>query len=176
MRFFAAPPFIYSKRDSDTPETASKGKDSHPEPPVDEITDSLTDEGFDIFHGREYISFRTDSHLAPNPTVVEQHLEGKEAVSLAYNEDSNEVALIPLSADYDRGDVYSLKRSDGSTVIAATGFFKEHDLSVDQTVRYSPEWDGDIGGNNVPGGLVIDLDEDGEVYAAASPSGSTDES
>ncbi|MFC7187594.1 hypothetical protein [Halorubrum yunnanense] len=94
---------------------------------------------------------------------------------LAYNEDSNEVALIPLSTDYDRGDVYSLKRSDGSTVIAATEFFKEHDLSVDQTVRYSPEWNENIGGSNVPGGLVIDLDEDGEVYAAASPLGSTEE-
>ncbi|MDB2225768.1 MULTISPECIES: hypothetical protein [Halorubrum] len=128
---------------------------------------NATDEGFDIFHGREYISFRTDSHLAPNSTVVEQHLKGKEAVILAYNEANNEVALIPLSADYDRGDVYSLKRSDGSTVIAATGFFKEHDLSVDQTIRYSPEWNGDIGGDNVPGGLVIDLDEDGEIYAAA---------
>lgn len=40
--------------------------------------------------------------------MSKQYLKGKEAVILAYNEDDNEIAIIPLEEDYDRTNVYSL--------------------------------------------------------------------
>jgi hypothetical protein len=61
-----------------------------------------------VFHGREFVSLRTKGQVAPNSTVSQQYLKGKEAVILAYNEDANEIAIIPLEEDYDKTNVYSL--------------------------------------------------------------------
>ncbi|MBB6090832.1 hypothetical protein HNR49_002218 [Halobacterium salinarum] len=44
--------------------------------------------------------------------MSQQYLDDKEAVILAYNENSNEIAIIPLEEDYDRTNVYSLQSSD----------------------------------------------------------------
>jgi hypothetical protein len=160
------------------PETNSEATESNdsleadndtngPDELIDEISDSLADEGFGVFHGREFISIRENGQLAPNSTVSQQHLDGKKAVILAYNEDTNEVAIIPLEKDYDRTNVYSLQWSDDRVSISASGFLKDNDIEPDQTIRYSPEWNEDIGSEQVPGGLVIDLDQDGEVAPAA---------
>lgn len=150
---------------STAPEEDGSDKESEdgPDELIDEISDSLSDEGFGVFHGREFVSLREDGQLAPNSTVSQQYLDGKEAVILAYNENSNEIAIIPLDKDYDRTDVYSLQWSEDRVSVSASGFLKDNDIKTDKTMRYSPEWDDDIGNSNVPGGLLIDLDQDGEV-------------
>lgn len=144
-------------------DSTDKESESEPDELIDEISDSLSDEGFGVFHGREFISVREDGQLAPNSTVSQQYLDGKEAVILAYNENSNEIAIIPLDQDYDRTDVYSLQWSEDRVSVSASGFLKDNNIQTDKTIRYSPEWDDDIGNSKVPGGLLIDLDQDGEV-------------
>lgn len=99
--------------------------------------------------------------------MSQQYLDDKEAVILAYNESSNEIVIIPLEEDYDRTNVYSLQSSDDRVPVSARGLFRDNDIKPDQTIRYSPEWNEDIGSAQVPGGLVIDLDQDGEVAPAA---------
>ncbi|WP_246308265.1 hypothetical protein [Halosimplex rubrum] len=49
-----------------------------------------------------------------------------------------------------------------------SGFLKQHNIKPDQTIRYPPEWDEDIGSVKVPGALVIDLGQEGEVSPAAN--------
>jgi hypothetical protein len=105
--------------------------------------------------------------MAANSTVSKRFLKGKKAVILAYNEDDNEIAIIPLEEDYDRTNVYSLQWNDDRVSMSVSGFLKQHNIKPDQTIRYSLEWDEDIGSDHVPGGLVIDLDQDGEVSPAA---------
>ena len=134
---------------------------------VDNISESLTDEGFGVYHGREFISIREGGHLAPNATITERYMEGKVAVVLAYNESDNEIAVIPLEEKYDRPNIFALQSGDPPT-ISARRFLKYHDIIPDQTIRYSPEWDEDLGGDAVEGGLRIDLDEDGEVVNIAT--------
>ncbi|WP_204365938.1 hypothetical protein [Halorubrum saccharovorum] len=109
-----------------------------------------------------------NGQLAPNLTVSKQYLKGKEAVILAYNEDDNEIAIIPLEEDYDRTDVYSLQWNDDRVSMSVSGFLKQNNIKPDQTIRYPPEWDEDIGSEQVPGALVIDLDQEGEVSPAAN--------
>jgi len=159
--------FSENGSESEPTENADSGEPDDPDELIDEISDSLADEGFGVFHGREFISIRENGQLAPNSTVSQQYLDGKKAVILAYNEDSNEVAIIPLEKDYDRTNVYSLQWSDDRVSISASGFLKDNDIEPDQTIRYSPEWNEDIGSEQVPGGLVIDLDQEGEVAPAA---------
>ncbi|PHQ46669.1 hypothetical protein DJ68_06065 [Halorubrum sp. C3] len=91
---------------------------------------------------------------------------------LAYNGDDNEIALIHLEQDYDWGDVYAYTTGHP---IAARSFLKENGLESDETIRYPPEWDDDIGGGHVDGGFCIDLNQDGEVVtvdASGSDTGS----
>jgi hypothetical protein len=147
----------------DSPEGSEEGEEF-----IDEISDSLSDEGFGVFHGREFVSLRENGQLAPNSTVSKQYLEGKEAVILAYNEDANEIAIIPLEEEYDRTNVYSLQWNDDRVSMSVSGFLKQNNIKPDQTIRYPPEWDEDIGSEKVPGALVIDLDQDGEVAPAAN--------
>lgn len=78
---------------------------------------------------------------------------------LAYNESDNEVVIIPLETEYDRPDVYTYE-SGNSRTIGSGALFKEIDMMPEQTIRYSPEWDEDIGGDHVEGGVVIDLEQE----------------
>ncbi|MDL0126373.1 hypothetical protein PNP85_09900 [Halobacterium salinarum] len=103
-----------------------------------------------------------------NSTVSKQYFKGKEAVILAYNEDDNEIAIIPLDEDYDRTNVYSLQWDDDRGSMSVSGFLKQNNIKPDQTIRYPPEWDEDIGSEQVPGALVIDLDQEGEVSPTAN--------
>lgn len=123
--------------------------------------------GFGVFHGREFITLREDGQIAPNSTVAEQYLDDKEAVMLAYNDSGNEIAIIPLEENYDRGDVYA-HRAGKTHTISARGFLKNNDIMPDETIRYTPEWDDDIGGDNVEGGFRLDLDQEGEVVTIDS--------
>lgn len=148
-------------------DSGPSGSEGGPEELIDDISDSLSDEGFGVFHGREFVSLRTKGQLAPNSTVSQQYLDGKEAVILAYNEDANEIAIIPLEEDYDKTNVYSLQWTDNRVSIAVSGFLKQNNIQPEQTIRYPPEWDEDMGGDKVPGALVIDLDQDGKVAPAA---------
>jgi hypothetical protein len=119
------------------------------------------------------MTIREDSQLAPNSTIVEEYLQDTEVVMLAYNNDANEIALIPLEQNYNHGDVYSYTTGHP---IAARSFLKNNDLETDETIRYTPEWDEDIGGEHVDGGFCIDLDQDGEVVTTdASDPDSTDD-
>ncbi|WP_147435588.1 hypothetical protein [Halobellus sp. Atlit-38R] len=113
------------------------------------------------------ITIREDGKLAPNSTVVEQYLEGTEAVTLAYNDSANEIAIIPLEQNYDRGDVYAYRAGNTQT-ISARGFLKNNDIIPDKTIRYTQEWDDNIGGDHVDGGFRLDLDQDGEVVTIDS--------
>jgi len=106
--------------------------------------------------------------MSPNSTVSKQFLKEKKAVILAYNEGANEIAIISLEEDYDWTDVYSIQWSENRVTIAVSGFLKHNSIAPDQTIRYSPEWDEDIGSEQVPGALVIDLDQEGEVSPAAN--------
>lgn len=104
--------------------------------------------------------------MAANSTVSKQFLKGKKAVILAYNEGANEIAIIPLE-DYDRMDVYSIQWSENRVTIAVSGFLKHNSIAPDQTIRYSPEWDEDIGNEKIPGSLVIDLNQEGGISPVA---------
>lgn len=132
---------------------------------VDDIEDSLSDEGFDVFHGREFISLRESGELGPNSTVTKRYLEGAEAVMLAYNEEANEIVIIPLAEKYDKPNVYGLHDSEQPT-IAARIFLKTYGLLPETTLRYTPEYDETLGPDAVDGGLRIDLDQDAEKVAA----------
>ncbi|RLM89174.1 hypothetical protein D3D02_08570 [Halobellus sp. Atlit-38R] len=99
--------------------------------------------------------------------MVEQYLEGTEAVTLAYNDSANEIAIIPLEQNYDRGDVYAYRAGNTQT-ISARGFLKNNDIIPDKTIRYTQEWDDNIGGDHVDGGFRLDLDQDGEVVTIDS--------
>ncbi|CDK40316.1 hypothetical protein [Halorubrum sp. AJ67] len=79
---------------------------------------------------------------------------------LAYNEDDNEIILVPLEQRFDRRDVYNYQPGG---MITGRKFFKEYGIERDETVRYHSEWDEDIGGDHVDGGFRVDLDQDGEV-------------
>ena len=79
---------------------------------------------------------------------------------MAYYNDANEIILVPLGQRFDRRDVYNYK--PGGT-ITGRNFVKEYGIEQDETVRYHPEWDDDIGGEHVDGGFRVDLDQDGEV-------------
>lgn len=148
-------------------DSAPSGSEGGPEELLDDISDSLSEEGYGVFHGQEFVSLRTKGQLAPNSTVSQQYLEGKEAVILAYNENANEIAIIPLEEDYDKTNVYSLQWTNNRVTIAVSGFLKHNNIQPDQTIRYPPEWDENMGGDKVPGALVIDLDQDGKVAPAA---------
>lgn len=154
---------------------ASPEDNAPPELVIDKVAESLTDEGHDVYHGREFITIREDGQLAPNSTVVEQYLEDTKAMMLAYNEDSNEIILVPLEQRFDRADVYGYKL--GGTITGRT-FVKEYRIEHDETVRYHPEWDNDIGGDQVDGGFRVDLDQDSEVVNtdASEADSTTDES
>lgn len=164
-----------NSEDTDSP--ADEQTNSEPESPealVDEITTSLSDDGFGVFHGREFISIRENGMLAPNSTVSEQYLDDKEAVILAYNEKTNEIAIIPLEKAFDQSNVYTLQSSDDRVSVSASGFLKDNEIETDKTIRYSPDWNEDIGGDHVPGGLIINLDQEGEV-APSSEDTTTEE-
>lgn len=133
---------------------------------IDDIEESLSDEGFDVFHGREFISVREGGELGPNSTVTKRYLEGAEAVMLAYNETANEIVIIPLAEHYDKPNVYGLHDGDQPT-IAARIFLKSYGLLPETTLRYTPEYDETIGPDAVEGGLRIDLDQDAEEATAA---------
>lgn len=149
---------------TDQPEAPESDTDEPmPEEAIDDAIDSLGDEGFDVFRGREFISIREIGHIAPNRTVAEEYFEGKEAVMLGYNNSTNEIVLLPLEHDIDRRDVFAAQPMEGRIHIAATRFFKEIGVEIEQTVRYSPEWNEELGGDNIDGGLVIDLDDEGEI-------------
>ena len=94
---------------------------------------------------------------------------------LAYNEEANEIILVPFEQRFDRADVYGYK--PGGTITGRT-FVKEYGIEHDETVRYHPEWDDDIGGEHVDGGFRVDLDQDGEVVNtdASEADSTTDES
>jgi hypothetical protein len=141
-------------------------------PLVDEITDHLADQGIDVYHGREFVSIRANGQLAPNSTVTEQYLDGKESVILAYESGANQIVIIPLEEDYDRSNVYTLQTTGDHVLVSASGFFKDNGIDTDKTVRYNPEWDENKTKEGQPGALVIDLDQDGEV---AQVSGSSED-
>ena len=93
---------------------------------------------------------------------------------MAYYNDANEIILVPLEQRFDRGDVYGYK--PGGTITGRT-FVKEYGIERDEPIRYHPEWDEDIGGNQVDGGFRVDLDQDGEVVNtdASEADSTTDE-
>ncbi|SNR57583.1 hypothetical protein [Halorubrum vacuolatum] len=96
------------------------------------------------------------------PLFRRKYFDGKEAVLFTYDEDDNEIALIPLDQYFDRDFVTKIDNEDNSAVIAASGFFKDRGMMPEQTIRYRPEWDESLGGDNVDGGLRIDLDQEPE--------------
>lgn len=146
-----------------SPEDTS-GPSAEEEPPealLEEIEDSLSEDGFDVFHGREFISVREGGQLAPNSTVIEQYLSDVEAVILAYNDGENTIAVIPLETYFEKPNVYKIHGGE-KPIISARNFLKDNGIEPTETIRYRPEWDESIGGNTVAGGLRIDLDKDGE--------------
>lgn len=161
--------------DGGTAETPPAEADTNePADLVDDIEDSLSDEGFDVFHGREFISLRASGELGPNSTVTERYLEEAEAVMLAYNEGANEIVLIPLPEDYDKPNVYGIHEGDQPT-IAARLFLKSYGLLPETTLRYTPEYDEAIGPDTVDGGLRIDLDQDAEEFTVNQSDDDSDE-
>lgn len=70
--------------------------DASPKLVVDKFAESFTDEGHDVYHGREFTTLQENGQLAPKSTVVEQYLEDTEAMMLAYNKDDNGISLVPL--------------------------------------------------------------------------------
>lgn len=75
--------------------------------------------------------------------------------------------IIPLKKNYDRPDVYAYNAEDNS-IFSARGFLKNNDLMPDETTRYAPEWDEDLGSDATNGGFRIALNQDGEVVTVDS--------
>jgi len=44
--------------------------------------------------------------------------------------------------------------------ISSRGFLKNNGIMPDETTRYAPEWDEDLGGDAIDGGFRINLDQD----------------
>lgn len=164
---------VTSEGDSDThsQEDATSTEDSSAQALVDDLTDQLEEQGVDIYHGREFVSIRSNGHIAPNSTVTDRYFDGKEAAILGYEPDANQIVILPLEQDVDAKKVWSLQTNDERVTISARSFFKQHALERDETVRYTPEWDEDKTEDGQPGALLIDLDQDGEVAQSAQNSG-----
>ena len=113
--------------------SSDPGEES-PEAVLDTVEDSLTDEGFGVFRGRQFISIRASGQLAPNSTVAEEHLQDAAAVMLAYNESDNDIAVIPLEQAYDKPNVFSLNSGSPPT-ISAREFMRAHQLTPEKTAR-----------------------------------------
>ena len=160
--------------DEDTAETLqTEASDSEPDSLVSDIEESLTDDGFDVFHGKEFISLRGSGELGPNTTVTERYLKGAEAVMLAYNEGANEIVIIPLPRDYDKPNVYGIHDGDQLTIAART-FLKSYGILPETTVRYTPEYDKTIGPAAVDGGLRIDLDQEAKEVTVSQDDNGAD--
>jgi hypothetical protein len=144
-------------------DTQAASEPAAPNSLVDEITDSLSGEGYDVFHGREQVTLRQNGEIAPNRTVSEQYLDGAVSVMLAYYKRTKTIAIIPLPTHYDKPGIYKVQWGNNRAQIRATKFLKEHDITTDQTIRYQPEWDETVTDADLPGALLIDLREDGEV-------------
>lgn len=143
---------------SETSTAASSGEDKK-ERFREKTGVSLMDKG-----PQGYISFRRDCSIAPNSTVVNQHLRGHSAVSFAYDDGANELWMIPLSNyNEDAEDEYKLPDEfDGSFSIASRPIFNKVGLDFDATHRYNPEWDDDVEA------LCIDLDQEPDIYQHSS--------
>lgn len=111
-----------------------------------------------------YISFRSNNSFAPNATVAEDYFQGYDSVAFAYDEEEDDLWLIPLkSYDEHAEDEYKLPDEiDGSFVISSTPIFKKVGLDFDNTHRYTPEWRDEMGA------LCVDLDQDADVYTTSS--------
>ncbi|MHC3381685.1 hypothetical protein [Haloarcula sp. H-GB5] len=107
-----------------------------------------------------YISFRRDYSIAPNSTVVDQYLRGYSAISFAYDENANDLWMVPLEVyDQDAEDEYKLPDElDGSFSITSRPIFNKVGLDFDASHRYNPEWDDDVEA------LCIDLDQEPDIY------------
>jgi len=162
--------------DSADADTQGASDPDAPDSLVDEITDSLTEEGYDVFQGRELVSLRQTGEIAPNQAVCERYLADAKAVMLAYYKNTKTVAIIRLPKEYNKQGVYKLRWDGETAIVAATRFFKQHDIDTEQTIRYEPEWDEDITGDDLPGALLIDLRDDGETVSLNTDSEDTDES
>ncbi|GAB3330035.1 hypothetical protein GCM10027355_36280 [Haloplanus salinarum] len=159
--------------DSADADTQTASEPAAPDNLVDEITDSLSGEGYDVFHGREQVTLRQNGEIAPNRTVSEQYLDGAVSVMLAYYKRTKTIAIIPLPTHYDKPGIYKVQWGNNRAQIRATKFLKEHDITTNQTIRYQPEWDETVTDADLPGALLIDLREDGEVVYSKTD---TDES
>ena len=95
---------------------------------------------------------------------------------LAYNESNNTIAIVLLETYYDRPNVYKVQGKDRKPYCTARYFLKDNDIPHEKTLRYRPEWDDSIGGDAVPGGLRIDLDQDAEPAQPVTSASDSDES
>jgi len=96
-------------------------------------------------------------------------------VILSYNESDNEIVIIPLDEAHDHPSVHEINHTGERVAIGASGFVKNHDIKLEHTMRYRPEWDDDLGNEAIDGGLRIDLDQDAEVVTFADRSSEEDE-
>lgn|GEM_PF-6712532 len=94
---------------------------------------------------------------------------------LSYNESDNEIVIIPLDEAHDHPSVHGISHTGERVAIGASGFVKNHDIRLEQTMRYRPEWDDGLGNDAINGGLRIDLDQDAEVVTFADRSSEEDE-
>jgi len=131
----------------------------------DEVVESLEADGFSVFRGRKFVSIRENGTIAPNSTLATQRLDDAKSAALSYNEDSNEIAIVPLEVEVDREGICSIRRTEDRVKIAASQFLKDFELMPEETVRYRPEWRKESGSADIPGRLIIDLDQDGEVVS-----------
>jgi hypothetical protein len=113
------------------------------------------------------ISVRRNSTIAPNSTAAEQFFEDAQALSFAYNEETNTLWMIPLEeATPDAEDEYSVPdETDGGFSITSKPICRKAGIDFDATYRYTPEWDDEFGA------VKIDLDQDAEEYQSDSGSG-----
>jgi hypothetical protein len=116
------------------------------------------------------VSIRRSGQIAPNNVVCQEYLEGAEAVMMAYYSRTKTIAITPLPEQISHPKVYSLLWEGNNAEINASGFFKHNEIETEQTVRYKPEWDEDVTSEDLPGALLIDLRDDGEVWDRADPS------
>lgn len=163
-------PSTEDDRDTDSHETSTSTEGDAEQSLVDELTEQLEEEGVDIYHGREFVSIRSDGQLAPNSTVTERYFGGKEAVMLGYEPDANQIVIVPLDSEVSAKHVWSLQNNGDRATISASRYLKQNDIEVDETVRYKPEWNEDKTGDGQPGALLIDLDQDGEVAQSGDDS------
>ena len=100
----------------------------------------------------EQISIRQSGTVGISSLVMDEYFDEVDGAVVYYDEESNQVGFEPADPSED-SDAYKLNNTSGSGSLQVKSFLKRYDLIPEETTRYEPEWDDELGF------VVIDLDQ-----------------